>query len=383
MQNIRGVPNGTPFILNNQTKAMFTDIHRFTELDRNVLKGRDQYSMYFKYMRSVFGRVLDAYPVDIEGNKDEAALLRYFLQRLINSIECLRMKYLFDSEQKMRIDQSDSSFPHNIELMYLRNDAGIRDTKLEKLPARITLLKELVDSIYVRKDRINEIQYKIALRTYYENLNEPSKLYFGFTPGELTRLSEKAINGRIGYQYTWGRFDTALNIPVFYKLYFETDSEDAFDINSPDEFRSKIENATSVHGSLVDAAILIDSSCETIYPKELKRLIVGPLFGKYSLDQEPLSICLRRLDDPEAFALLVQCETVKSGGEKKGKLLSNKFFYQQFSASRLSKDTLARKVSECSEILFTPHHIGQKLLGAPEVADKIRKYKIISLKKQP
>lgn len=361
---------------------MYNDIQRFTEFDRNVLTEEDSYKKYFLYLENILEKVIDA-EIDLPWDKDEKALLQNFLRRFLNSVECLKMKYLFDSERKMKIDQSDSSFPYNLELRYLLADTEHAAERLEQIRPHEALLKDLVEWIYIHKKTPVDIQYELAMRLYYENLQKTDELFFGFTRGHISQISDAVSGNRYTFIYEWGTYEASINVPVLYQLQFETDM-DAKDVHPSNkewfrELRSSIEKATNIFLPLEEIAMTLDQACNTIYPKQLKRIIVGPLKGRYSRDDDPVSELLRQLGEPDAFALEVQRECIKSSGEKKKKLVSTKNFYQVFEVSHLSDETLLRKVTDYNALLFIPHAFGQQLLNAPATLEYARKFKLISL----
>src|SRR6185295_16198453 len=138
------------------------------------------YKKYFFYLKNVLEKVIDA-DIDLPWNKDEIVLLRKFLRRFLNTVECLKMKYLFDSERKMKIDQSDSSFPYCIELRYLLADTEHATERLGQIRPHEALLKDLVEWIYIHGKTPVHLQYELALRMYYEKLQKAEELFFGFT----------------------------------------------------------------------------------------------------------------------------------------------------------------------------------------------------------
>ncbi|HYV92438.1 MAG TPA: hypothetical protein VE978_11660 [Chitinophagales bacterium] len=361
---------------------MYNDIQRFTESDRNILTEDDGYKKYFLYLKNILEKVIDA-DIDLPWDKDEKVLLQNFLRRFLNTVECFKMKYLFDSERKMKIDQSDSSFPYCIEFRYLLADTEHATERLEKIRSSEALLKDLVEWTYIHRKAPVQIQNELALRMYYEKLQKPDELFFGFTPGSLTQIADAASGKRYRFIYEWATYEASINVPVLYQLMFETDIE-ARDVHPSNiewyrDLKATIEKATNIFLPLQEMAVTLDQACCTIYPKQLKRIIVGPLKGRYSLDDNPVSELLRTLDEPDAFALEVQRESIKSGGEKMRKLVSAKNSYQVFEVSHLSDETLLRKVTDYNALLFIPHATGQQLLNAQGALEYIREFKLISL----
>ena len=360
---------------------MYSEIQRFTDLDRNVLEEENAYGKYFLYLQHVFGKVLQT-DIGVPWGKEEKEFIRGFLHRFVNSLECLKMKYLFDSDRKMKIDQSDSSFPYSLELRYLLADIELTRERMEELRPREVMLRDLVEWIYAHKEVPAKIQYELSLRNYYQKLENIQKLFFTYTPGSLSQISNAATGNRYTFIYEWGIYESSINVPVLYQLLFETDMQSPAHPSNREwylQLKSGIEKATNIFTSLEETATAIDQTCTTIYPKELKRFIIGPLHGTYSLDGSPVSEYLKSLGAPEAFALEVLRERIKSNGEKKKKLTSSKTAYQSFEVSRSSQETMVRKVTDYHELLFVPHEIGQKLRSAPATAAEVKRFKFISV----
>src|SRR6185503_20484727 len=184
----------------------------------------DGYKKYFLYLRSTLEKIINA-DIDLPWSKDEKVLLQNFLRRFLNTVECLKMKYLFDSERKMKIDQSDSSFPYCLEFRYLLADSEHATERLEQIRTSEALLKDLVEWTYIHRKAPVHIQYELAMRMYYEKLQKPDELFFGFTPGHITQIADAASGTRYRFIYEWGTFEASINVPILYQLMFETDIE--------------------------------------------------------------------------------------------------------------------------------------------------------------
>lgn len=357
---------------------LYTENERLNEHDRTVLLGDDAYRHYFSFMKNVFERVLTAYQLDVEGRQDEVALLQYFLVRLLNSINCLGTKYSFEIDFKLKIDQSDSSYPNAYEFRMLQDDIKDRNAQLEVIRSKEVLINELIESIFANKDTLQRTQHQLALRTYYDSLANKDSLFLPFTPGQLTELSTRG--GRYRYMYTWGIFEDTLDVPMIFRLEFE--SQKGFDGSLGDSkfkaFLKDLQYASTYSLKLFEIASYLSKTCDDIYPKSIKRLTVGPLHGKYSTSNNMIAPFLNKHQSPEVFALEVQSELVVSIDETQPD--QGKKPQQVFVVGKTS-EMMHRKVSDCRQLLFAPHKVGQLLHTTKGLKEEVLKYQIVSLKK--
>ena len=63
----------------------------------------------------------------------ELGFFKQYCDLLLYSIEAMRVKYMYDEEDNMKIDLTDSGFPNYLEFRYLFNDLSLRDEYLNKL----------------------------------------------------------------------------------------------------------------------------------------------------------------------------------------------------------------------------------------------------------
>ena len=364
---------------------MYTQLQRFDEKDRMELPGSDAYKAYFHYLETVFRQVVLACSVN-DSIKYEGALLKSFLAKLLNSIECLRMKYVFDPNFKMKIDESDSSYPNAYEFSTLVDDISLRNERLARIKSKEVLLREFIDTIYGRTEDITPIQLALATRTYYEYLGKSEKIFLPFTPGVFEYDSDRSTDERNSYTYTWGVFEPTLSIPMVYELIFESEKE-SFVGNEGSKTSQKLLQDLLFHSKglnpLADIIRSIDISNSDIYPKEMRRLIVGPLYGRYSTSDSVLSQFVHDADADDMFALEVQSEFIRSVNEKKRTAkfspTDTKPVYQEFDVSQTSFATMARKTTECKQLLFVPHEVGQQMFA--HNIEELKEYMIVSLQK--
>ncbi len=354
----------------------FTDLHRISGENRTVLSGEDAYKQYFTYLETVFQKVIATYLLDVEGKQDEVVLLRHYLSMMLNSINAFRSKYLFDEGVKLSIDQSDSSFPSAGEFTMLQYDITQRIEQLEKMKPKAVLIQSLLQAIFGLRKEYRDIQLKLATRHYFESLGQMDYFFLPFTKGYLSRFDSTGIRKK--YRYHWGAIEETLSVPLIYDIVFETTEDYESDDGKKyyDQFLKILAYASKGLGELISVAQILERECEDVYPKSLKRLIVGPIFGKYSAGSTKIGCYIKSLDSTDAFALNVQSESLVSQNEVQ---LKRKVKAQQEYEFGQSPEIIFRQVTDFRELLFTPHDIGQRLLAEKELADEVLRTNIISL----
>ena len=60
-------------------------------------------------------------------------MFKQYCDLLLYSIEAMRVKYMYDEEDNMKVDLTESGFPNYLEFRYLFNDLELRDDYLQKL----------------------------------------------------------------------------------------------------------------------------------------------------------------------------------------------------------------------------------------------------------
>ena len=123
-------------------------LRELTALDKTTLEGGDDYLAYFTYLQSLFNRLLESLRARTQDDPLEISILQRFAGQFLNTVECLRMKYLCEPERKLRYDPTDSSFPSFIEFKELEYDLTMRDQKLRELPSVDVLKQAILDSLF-------------------------------------------------------------------------------------------------------------------------------------------------------------------------------------------------------------------------------------------
>ena len=88
-------------------------IDNFGELDSIRFDTKDEYIAYFDFLKNSFNGLIGSLKSRATDSPIEIGILKEFLQKYLNTIEILRLKYLFEQDDKMAIDLTDSSFPNS------------------------------------------------------------------------------------------------------------------------------------------------------------------------------------------------------------------------------------------------------------------------------
>ena len=127
-----------------------------TPLDSAVLDSKEQYVFYHKMVDFTLKELI----VAVQQNKFESARSEFFKQYcdlLLYSIEAMRVKYMYDDEENMKVDLTDSGFPNYLEFRYLFNDLELREDYLGKLTDVDTLKDEFLDTLMRKKNQLQNV----------------------------------------------------------------------------------------------------------------------------------------------------------------------------------------------------------------------------------
>ncbi len=351
-------------------------IDNFGELDSVRFETTDQYIEYFDFIKNAFNRLIESLKSRSADNPIEIAILKDFLQKYLNTVEILRLKYLFDSDNKMAIDLTDSSFPNYLELRKLDSEKEKAKTVLSKLASKDSLKQEVLDYMFERKAQPLHLLKKLGKITYHEALqNEP---HMGlYNPGSMHEIG-KNKKGQKKYLYNWASYDSMTNRPFIYILAFEFTNNT---INLQKEGLAAFEDIIKKHSHnsspLKVIATEIDNAAESIKPKILKRIDIGPIYCKYSKENHEISKIVQEKMSDEDYAFFYTSEIVNSVGEKEEKaggiFSSTKQLRQIFFVDERNIDSLERHVSEVNHYLIGTHKVVQYLTAnKPEYINKLK-----------
>lgn len=339
-------------------------IDHFGDLDRVRFDDKDAYVEYFEFVKGAFNRLIDSLRSRTQDNPIEIAILKEFLQKYLNTIELLRSKYLFDPYDKMAIDLTDSSFPNYLEFKKIDAEAEKVDQLITTIPSKEALKQEVLDYFFERKAQPIHLLKKLGQAEYFDSLKSTNymKLY---TEGSIYEIG-KGENGSKRYIYNWSSYDSMTNRPHIYMMVFEFANQ-TIDIlkEGAQSFKQLIKKLNHDSSPLSVIAKDIDSSYDSIRPKVLKRIDIGPIYCQYSREEHPISKLIQEQFSDSDYAFFYTTEIVHSVGEKEvkeGGMFNRKSALRQiFFVDETDKDSLERHVSEVKRYLIASHAVTQYL----------------------
>ena len=338
------------------------------ELDNFILEDIESYNMYFQYVERIFNQVLEAYYENgeqVSGHTShEKEIVAKFLQRMKNTIVALSVGSHIDPDHQMKIDVTESGLPNYKEIFNLEVSMRGRDCALSNVPPSNDLVQSMLDFVFTYKKEPKELLLQSLTRFYYEKLIADD-LFLSFNFGETIPLGKNKGSGREQYLISWGFYDTNTNVPYVNILLFEDSREQsAMLTQGVVELKEKLRIEDSAYLPLSSVAELIDQKTE-IFPKMIKRIALGPIFGKYSLDDSKMNLLLKNMkpmDPVEDFIFSLTTEIVVSPKEESRKgLLSSKSVRQNFFVMREDYESLVRGVSSVVKNIFAPTKVAQHI----------------------
>ncbi len=339
-------------------------IDNFSDLDRIRFEDNTEYIAYFNFIKDAFNKLIDSLRSRTQDNPIEIAILKEFLQKYLNTVELLRLKYLFDDNDRMAIDLSDSSFPNYLEIRKIDAEVQKADQYLKGLPSKEALKQEILDYFFNRKAQPVHLLKKLGQVEYYSALKSSNFMRL-FTEGSIYEIG-KGSNGAKRYIYNWASYDSMSNRPFIYMLVFEFANTT---INIVKEgakaFKEIIKKVNHDSSPLSVIAKDIDQSYDSIRPKVLKRVDIGPIYCRYSKENHDISKLIQEQFSDDDFAFFYTTEIVHSVGEKEvkeGGMFNRKSSLRQiFFVDETDKDSLERHVSEVNRYLIASHPVVQYL----------------------
>lgn len=359
------------------------------DLDFAILDSSDQYARYFNQLCLVFQRLLACYRKQSEHSDYElqpehtcyeAAAVSSYLRKLLYTIEVLRIKYTYQTshERSLWVDLTESGFPNYAEITGISVDLENRKRRLREFPAASILKRTVLDHIFEHHTDPQELVCQLSERTYLEML-EREKLFLPFTPGEIKRKGENR-NTR-SYVFSWACYDFKTNRPYIHVMTFDQDiQQQPLETSGP--AAAKFLETVRAEGSRApDVGVLafaIDDALESIHPKIIKRICLGPLYSRLLLQggEENLSdareIAIRHVFDNyyqtnDDFVLFFTNDIVFSKRQEVTRsLLSPRGKIREiFAIESSDPECYAKRASVIHHHVLLPHsllqHIGLKM----------------------
>lgn len=331
-----------------------------TPLDSAILDSKEQYVFYHKMIDFSLKELIVAVQQKQLLNQQEVLLFKQYSDLLLYSIEAMRVKYMYDDEDNMKVDLTDSSFPNYLEFRYLFNDLALREEYLGKLTDVDTLKDEFLDTLMRKKEPIAKRKLFQASSIVYYTSAKKEYIFNRFVQGKIIEAPESSI---AEYLVSWSFYDVSHNRPFICYMYFDYDGRTAADYK--EEIYTVLKNTSDREMNMDTMAYAIDKRLPKVFPKLIKRVDLGPIHNVFAKDENKVTHAIlqgiAKKEIPiESYAISFKIDELKSGSEfKEGGYFSKQTFQRW--------DAIFRQ-----RYVFAPHRIIQLLYNkTPEIMNRL------------
>ncbi len=301
-----------------------------TPLDSAILDSKAHYTFYHKMIDFVFKELVVAVQREKICNDAEVAMFKQYCDLLLYSIEAMRIKYMYDDEDNMKVDLTESGFPNYLEFRYLFNDLELRDDYLGKLTPISTLKEEFLDTLMRKKQHVKKSRlFQAASIVYYASVNK-KYIFNRFVQGKIVNAPE-GVDAK--YMTSWSFYDVVKNRPFICFMYFDYSGSDARDAKP--EIYQIIKHVGDRDMALDTMAYGIDKKLPKVSPKVIKRIDLGPIHNMFAKDENTLTHTIleaisKKTISLESYAVSLKVTEVASKSEFKEGSFFNKQVLQNW-----------------------------------------------------
>jgi hypothetical protein len=335
-----------------------------------------------------------------------ARVVAEYIDRLETSFSCWRNRIGFT--EQFRISRAESGFPVFQNVLELENDRRQAPTRIAAIPEPAELRAEMADFILRRKAMPEALQKSMAERLYLEAVKEGS-VFSPFLLAQTVKVSVNPKTMRPFYLVHWASFDGVANLPLIYMATVEDSSpamvqqlvadngklSEKIDIPLPvegllnpelahrfDDFTEK-NSAYSLSPSTI--ATNLDRDFETLHPKQLRRVVLGPFYSAgITENNSVVAEVLSKVNRPQnAWLLTWTIQEIYSKGERPGRkgLWSSEKTTQEFFIDTDDLEAARQGVSTYEKHALVPHEAYQALYAQGETQKIFDGYKVHILSK--
>jgi len=336
-----------------------------TPLDSAILDSKEHYVFYHKMVKHALTKLLNGVEEEKLLTSQEHIFLKQYSDLLLYSIEAMRVKYMYDEEDNMKVDLTESGFPNYLEFRFLYNDLELRNNYINKLESIDSLKEEFLNTLLKKKQTISRNRLFQASSTVYYSSVKQEYIFNRFVQGKIIEAPKNSLGN---YMTSWGFYDVGTNRPYICFMYFDSEREAILDFK---ENLYKVLKETGDREMPLDMmAHNIDRKIKDIYPKQIKRIDLGPFHNVFAKDDNEITHAVlegigKKEISLESFALSFKIAIVSSGSDFKEGSFFNKQTLQKW-------ENVSQK-----KYLFAPHRVIQLLHNkAQEVLDRLSKQPI-------
>lgn len=319
-----------------------------TPLDSAVLETKEQYKVYFKIVNHAFNELVSSIMKENICTDAETTFIKQYCDLLTYSLEAFRIKYLFDEDEKMRIDLTESGFPNYLEFRYLFNDLELKQEHVSKLPKISEVKSEFLETLLHDKQAVSERKLKQAASIVYYSSVESQFIYKRYVQGKILPVMGLGA----AHMVSWSFYDVISNRPFICFMYFDLHKEKIDDVR--DEIYNVLENTADRNIDVDMMAYAIDKKLSYLMPKRIKKIDLGPLHSVFAKDEREvthviLKAIINKTFDLSAYAISLRIEEAISTSEFEEGSFFNKQLLQVW------------ETSKPKNYLFCPHRVIQSL----------------------
>ncbi|WP_242204554.1 hypothetical protein [Aestuariivivens insulae] len=336
--------------------------HIVTPLDSAILDSKKQYIFYHRMIDFALKELIVIVQRQGLCNQQEVLLFKQYCDLLLYSIEAMRIKYMYDEEDNMKVDLTDSGFPNYLEFRYLFNDLELREDYLQKLTPIETLKEEFLDTLMHHKQPIKKSKlFQAASIVYYTSVKK-NYIFNRFVQGKILAAPKHSEEG---YLTSWSFYDVSHNRPFICYMYFDYDGDEINDYK--DKIYQVLQTVADRDMTLDTMAYAIDRRLPKVSPKYLKRIDLGPIHNVFAKDENELTHAIlesigKKEIPLESYAISLKIDEVRSRGEFKEGSFFNKQTLQKWD------DVLKQ------DYVLAPHRIIQLFYNKiPELMNRLAK----------
>ena len=336
-----------------------------TPLDSAILNSKEQYVFYHKMVDFVLKELIVSVQQEQLCTHQELLLFKQYSDLLLYSIEAMRIKYMYDEEDNMKVDLTDSGFPNYLEFRFLYNDLELKNEYASKLTGKEKLKEEFLDTLLKKKEPIRRSKlFQASSIVYYQSVQQ-KYIFNRFVQGKII---ETPKNSHGAFMTSWSFYDVSTNRPYICYMYFNYDGKNIVD--GKEKLYQVLKESADREMSLDTMAYSIDRKLENIQPKHIKRIDLGPFHNVFAKDENEITHAILKgiasKDIPlESYAFSLKIDEVFSGDT-----FTEGGFFSKQTMQRWS-DIIKQKY------IFAPHRIIQLLHNqAPRTLDKLAKQPI-------
>lgn len=285
-----------------------------TPLDSAVLENKEQYTVYFKIVQHALKELTNAIASNSICNALEISFIEQYGELLTYSLEAFRIKYLFDDEEKMKVDLTESGFPSYMEFRYLINDLELKKEHMSKLPELDAIKDSFLESLIRYKEPIAQTKLEQAASVIYYNTVDENYIYKRFVQGKIIKIEN---DNKAPYLISWSFYDVSFNRPFICFLYFNLKKGTIDD--HKEELYDTLRTVADRNMPVEMMAYAIDKKLEVILPEQLKIMDLGPLHNVFAKDELAVTHTIidnivKKTLDIGSYAISIRLESCFSSG---------------------------------------------------------------------